>query len=89
MFSTSAALDRDFIGHCSACGRVQELFEPPGRAEKYCLPCSVDLATTVLLATEIDAATLAGKNTNTLLSEFTEISSRLPVRAQSAEMGNY
>jgi hypothetical protein len=88
MCSHDTALDQDLIGHCSLCGRVQELFELPGRTEKYCLECSADLAVTILLETEIDAATSAGRNTKPLVSEFTEVSSRLLGRAQSAEMGN-
>jgi hypothetical protein len=66
------------------CGRIAELFELPGRIDKCCLACSADLATTILLTTEIDAATLAGRNTRALVSEFAEISSRVLHRAQSA-----
>jgi hypothetical protein len=89
MFSNDTALTQDLIGHCRLCGRVQELFELPGRTDKCCLECSADLATTVLLETEIEAATLAGRDTNSLVSEFTEVSSRFLARAQSAEMGSY
>jgi hypothetical protein len=89
MFSDDVDVEQDLIGHCSLCGRVQELFELPGTTEKSCLECSADWATTALLETEIDAATLAGRDTNTLVSEFTEVSSRLLSRAQSAEMGSY
>jgi hypothetical protein len=89
MFSDDVALTQDLIGHCSLCGRVQELFELPGRTDKCCLECSADLATTVLLQTEIDAAALAGRDTNSLISEFTEVSNRFLARARSAEMGTY
>jgi hypothetical protein len=75
--------DHDLIGHCSVCGRIAELFELPERIGKCCLACSADLATTILLTTEIDAATLAGRNTRALASEFAEISSRVLSRAQS------
>jgi hypothetical protein len=78
------SVDQDLIGYCSVCGRIAELFELPGRTDKCCLACSADLATTILLTTEIDAATLAGRNTNALVSEFAEISSRVLHRAQSA-----
>jgi hypothetical protein len=37
-----------------------------------------------LLGTEIDAATVAGRNTDALLSEFNEISTRMLGRAQSS-----
>jgi hypothetical protein len=77
----------DLLGHCSVCGRVEELFELPGRAEKCCLPCSADLATALLLTTEIDAATLAGNSPAALVSEFSEISTRLLERSQSSELG--
>jgi hypothetical protein len=79
--------EQDSIGRCGVCGRVMELFELPGRSDKLCLECSADLATTILLSTEIDAATLAGRNTNALVSEFAEISGRMLDRAQSAEFG--
>lgn len=77
--------EQDLIGHCSVCGRVTELLELPGRTDKFCLPCSADLATVLLLATEIDAGTVAGRNTDGLVSEFNEISTRMLGRAQSAD----
>jgi hypothetical protein len=76
--------DQDLTGNCTVCGRVAELLELPGKTDKFCLPCSADLAMVILLGTEIDAATLAGRNTNALVSEFTEISARMLYRAQSA-----
>ncbi|MCU1241264.1 MAG: hypothetical protein JWO71_1990 [Candidatus Acidoferrum typicum] len=76
--------EQDLIGHCSVCGRVTELMELLGRKDKFCLECSADLATVILLGTEIDAATVAGRNTGALVSEFNEISSRMLDRAQSA-----
>jgi hypothetical protein len=78
---------QDLIGHCSLCGRVAELFELPGRIDKCCSSCSADLATTILLSAEINAATLAGRETGALVSEFSEISSRILERSQSAELG--
>jgi hypothetical protein len=75
--------DHDLIGHCNVCGRLAKLFELPGRIDKCCLACSADLATSILLTIEIDAATLAGRNTGALVSEFAEISSRVLSRAQS------
>jgi len=78
------SVDKNLIGSCSMCGRIAELFDLPGRTDTYCLACSADLATSILLTTEIDAATLAGQNTRTLVSEFAEISSRVLSRAQSA-----
>jgi hypothetical protein len=77
---------QDLIGYCSLCGRAHELFELPGRTGKYCSECSADLATVILLSTEIDAATLAGKDANALVSECSEISSRMLERSQSAEL---
>jgi hypothetical protein len=72
------------VGNCSVCGRAAELLELPGRTDKFCLSCSADLATVVLLGTEIDAATVDGRNTEALVSEFDEVSARMLGRAQSA-----
>jgi hypothetical protein len=52
------------------------------------LECSADVATVILLTTEIDSATLDGRSTNELVAEFSQISSRMLDRAQSAELGN-
>ena len=78
-------IDLDLSRCCSVCGRVTELFELPGRIDKFCLECSGDVATAILLATEIDAGTLTGRNTSALVSEFAEISGRMLERAQSAQ----
>jgi hypothetical protein len=72
------------ILQCSVCGRRTELFELPGRTERYCLECSADVATSILLTTEIDAATMAGLHAEGLVAEFAELSNRLLERAQSA-----
>ena len=69
---------------CSVCGRRTELFELAGKTEKYCLECSADVATSILLTTEIDAATVAGRETEALVAELAELSHRLLERAQSA-----
>jgi hypothetical protein len=70
---------------CCVCGRPKGLFELPGRVEKYCLECSADVATSILLATEIDVAQTAGQDTDGLIVEFAELSSRMLERAQSAQ----
>jgi hypothetical protein len=69
---------------CGVCGRVAELFELPGWPEKLCLACSADLGTAVILRTEIDTATLAGQNAESLVAEFAALSRQLLMRAQSA-----
>jgi hypothetical protein len=69
---------------CSVCGRRIELVSLPGRSEKCCLECSADIATSILLTTEIDAATLSGQETEVLVAEFAQLSKRLLERAQSA-----
>jgi hypothetical protein len=84
MLSGPKGTEQDEVGRCSVCGLVAESFELPGRTEKYCRACSADVATAIMLATEIDAATLAGRSTNALVSEFSEISRRMLERAQSA-----
>ena len=79
----------DLSSRCSVCGRADELFELPGRTEKYCLGCSADLATATLLTAEIDAATLAGQNVSPLISEFEQLGNRILARSQSAELGSF
>jgi hypothetical protein len=79
----------ELCGRCCVCGHLGEVFELPGRFEKYCLECSADVAAVILLTTEIDAATLAGANANDLISEFTLINNRMLGRAQSPELGNF
>jgi hypothetical protein len=69
---------------CGICGHRTFLVGLPGRTEKYCYECSADMATSLLLTTEIDAATLAGQDANALIAEFELLSSRLLARAQSA-----
>ena len=81
--------EQDLSGQCSVCGHRGELFDLPGRFEKYCLGCSADVATTILLTTEIDAATLAGRSVSELVAEMTCIHVRMLCRAQSAELGNF
>jgi hypothetical protein len=67
---------------CAVCGCRGELFDLSGRKEKYCLECSADVATSILLTTEIDAATCSGEETAGLVSEFVQLSRRLLARAQ-------
>ena len=88
MSNNLPSVDQELVGHCSVCGRVTELVDLPGRIERFCLECSGDLATAILLTTEIDAATLSGRNANDLVCEFSQISSRMLERAQSAELGS-
>jgi hypothetical protein len=84
MLSGPKGTEQDLVGQCSVCGLVAESFELPGRSEKYCRACSADVATAILLTTEIDAATLAGRSTNAMVCEFVDISRRMLDRAQSA-----
>src|ERR1700739_2189921 len=74
----------DLSGRCSVCGHFGEVFDLPGRSEKYCLECSADVAAAILLTTEIDAATLAGRDAKELITEYTCIHIRMLGRAQSA-----
>ena len=79
--------NQDVTDHCGLCGRVAELFEFHGKPEKYCVDCCADLAIAVLLTGEIDAATMAGQDTNGMACEFAEASGRILQRAQSAHFG--
>jgi len=67
---------------CDVCRRRTELFELPGRREKYCLECSTEVATSILLTTEIDAATISGQDTAGLVAEFLQSRRRLLERAR-------
>ncbi len=78
-------IERNVAKLCGLCGRIRDLFELPGRPEKFCLECSADLATVIQLSTEIGAATRAGRSTDTLESELSEISRRMLQRSQSAD----
>lgn len=69
-------------GRCSVCGIYTDLSELPGRREKYCLECSADVATSILLTTEIDAANKTGEETAVLVSEFLQVGRRMLARAQ-------
>ena len=89
MITGPKGCEEDLSSQCSVCGRVEELFELSGRSEQYCLGCSADIATTSLLVTEIDAATLAGQNTSFLICEYEQIGARLLGRSQSAELGGF
>jgi hypothetical protein len=89
MITGPKGCEEDLSSQCSVCGRVEELFELPGRSEQYCLGCSADIAAATLLATEIDAATLAGQNVSFLISEYEQLGARLLSRSQSAELGGF
>jgi hypothetical protein len=67
------------------CGRIRDLFELPGRPEKFCLECSADLASVIQLSTEIGAATRSGETIDALESELSEMSRRMLERSQSAD----
>jgi hypothetical protein len=82
MFCTPDNSDKP--SSCSVCGRRTELFDLPGHPQRYCLSCSADVATSILLTTEIDAATLSGRDASPLVAEFAQLSSRLLARSQSA-----
>jgi hypothetical protein len=60
------------------------LVELPGMRGKYCSECSADVATSILLKTEINAAWLSGERYQNLAAELAELSTRLLERAQSA-----
>jgi hypothetical protein len=55
-----------------------------GSTETYCLPCSADVATAILLMTEINAAKTAGQKSESMQGELNQVSKRLLGRAQSA-----
>jgi hypothetical protein len=81
-------MERNVAKRCGMCGRVRDLFELPGRPEKFCLECSADLAAVIQLNTEIGAATRAGTSTDTLELELSEMSRRMLERSQSADLSD-
>ena len=88
MSKATKEAEQDLIAQCNVCGGVAKLTELPGRTEKCCLSCSADMATAILLTTEIDSATLGGQDAETLVAEFSQVSTRLLARAQSAGSGS-
>jgi hypothetical protein len=76
------------IGQCSVCGAFEELAELPGSTDRCCLSCGADLATVALLTEEIDAATLSGRETESLVQELNELSARVLARSQSTDFGS-
>jgi hypothetical protein len=69
---------------CSLCGRRSELVELPGRTEKYCSECSADIATSILLTSEI-AVAMSEREIEGLVAELTQVSKQMLERAQSTD----
>jgi hypothetical protein len=82
--SNDLYIKRNETKQCGLCGRVRNLFELPGRPEKFCLECSADLATVIQLSIEIGAARRAGRSTDTLESELSQMSRCMLERSQTA-----
>jgi hypothetical protein len=76
--------EADPAAQCSVCGHRTDLVELPGMNEKYCLECSADVATSILLKTEINASWLSGQRYENLAAELAQLGKRLLERAQSA-----
>jgi hypothetical protein len=88
MLSGPKGTEQSSVAPCSICGRIEASFGLPGTTEKFCCGCSADLATILVLTDEIDSATLAGARTDELISELSDISSRMLGRSQSADLGS-
>jgi hypothetical protein len=84
MFCGPKGSEERSILECSVCGRWTKSFELPGRSERYCLECSADVATSILLTTEIDEATIMGQDAEDLVSEYAQLWNRMLARSQSA-----
>ena len=69
---------------CTVCGHQADLIQLPGINGKYCWECSADVATSILLKTEIEAAANSGQRPEDLVAELAHLSRRLLERAQSA-----
>jgi hypothetical protein len=79
---SKGSCDEGSLPQCATYGRHTEPFELPGRKEKYCFECSADVATSILLAAEIDEANRVGEDTGALVAEFVQMGRRLLARAQ-------
>ena len=69
---------------CSVCGHHEDLVELPGMSAKYCSECSADVAASILLKTEINAAWLSGQKYESLAAELAQFGERILARAQSS-----
>jgi hypothetical protein len=88
MLSGPKGTEESSVAPCSICGCIETSFGLPGTTEKFCWGCSADLATILVLTDEIDSATLAGTRTDELISELSDISSRMLGRSQLADLGS-
>ena len=79
---------QDVAKQCGLCGRVRDLFELPGMPKKFCWECSADFATVAQLSAEIGASTRAGRSTDALESELSQMSRRTLERTQSAALSD-
>jgi len=79
---------QDSVGQCSVCGVFEGLFEIPEKRGRCCISCSADLTTVTLLTEEIDASTLSGRETESLVEELNAASARMLARSQSADFGS-
>jgi hypothetical protein len=77
------------VAKCRLCGQREELFELPEEPGEYCLACSADVATAILLTAEIDAATLAGRASNALIVEFSELTASMLRRCQRTDRAEH
>jgi hypothetical protein len=83
LLSKEPTADNRPVGECIICGVRTELYGLPRVEGDYCLECSADIGTSLLLRTEIDAATMAGQRTDLLMAEFTSLTDQLVKRAQN------
>jgi hypothetical protein len=85
MPSEESGAGESVVARCSLCGQVGRVVELPEEPGKYCFSCSADVATAILLTTEIDAATLAGRASNTLVAEFRDLTDGMLRRCQGGD----
>jgi hypothetical protein len=71
-------------GRCGFCDGTTELFILPGRFERHCFPCSADVATTILLSTEINAGRLQGWHVCALECALAEVNERMLARLRQS-----
>jgi hypothetical protein len=89
MLSGPKGTEQSSVAPCSICGGIEASFDLPGTKQRFCWGCSADLATILVLTDEINAAKGAGAGTDELLSEVSDISSRMLQRSQLADLGRH
>jgi hypothetical protein len=72
-------------GNCEVWGHRTEIVELQGRTDKYCVSCTADVVTVILLHAEIEAARPGGQDPIDLESEAAELLIKLLQKPGNAD----